>query len=355
MILLGGLAAGVTWWVFHDSATTALPDPVAAGPKPAPLLARAAAAPISLPSADATDDELLRVARLMVGRSASQALVWAQTVDDPVLRQRLHLAVLQAWGEVNLADATAWAVNQEDDPRADLRGALAGAMRQPALAIQLGREILAQNSPYAGLYGAALIDALGAAGQFQAALQFAAAAPADYQEDWLSAGFRNWAAQQPAQALQALDTVTDPDLRDSLFRAIVQGSSNTQPAALAAYALTLPPDQQAYALNQSLYHWSQQDPVNLANWLVNLPPGENFDTGAFFLLNENNSANFAPATAMTWVQSIGDPALQRGSFNHILEQWSQTDPAAARNYVEQARWLQPDDQADILQKLGTPW
>jgi hypothetical protein len=262
---------------------------------------------------------------------------------------------MQAWGENHLADAVAWALDHQDDPRADLRAALTGAMRDPSEAIQLGQELLAQNSPYYRVYGDALINTLDATGQFPAALQFAAAAPADYQEDWLSAGFRSWAQQQPAQALQALNEVADPDLRDSLFRAVVQGWSGAQPATLADYALMLPDDQRDYALNQSMYRWSQQDAAGLATWLVNLPPSENYDTGAFFLLTENNAVNLGPATAMSWAQSIGDPAMQRHSFDQVLQQWNQADPSAAHNYVEQADWLQPGDRLAILQSLDATW
>jgi len=349
IILAGALAAGATWWLLQNPITSV------SSSKPTALLTHIPTPAIALPSTDATDDELLRVARLVVGRSPSPALAWARSSADPALRQRLHLAVLRAWGEHSLADAAAWALNNEDDPRADLRAALAGAMRDPTGAVQLGQELLAQNSPYYHVYGDALINALGAAGQFSAALQFAAAAPADYQEDWLAAAFRNWAQQQPAQALQSLDAVADPTLRDSLFRAVVQGWSAAQPSALAAYALALPEDQRDYALDQGLYQWSHQDPLGLATWLVNVPPGQNYDAGAFFLLTENNAVNLGPATAMSWVQSIGDPALQRHSFDHVLQQWNQADPAAARNYVDQAGWLQPDDRSAILQNLDASW
>ncbi|MGA2053536.1 MAG: hypothetical protein ABSH19_09510, partial [Opitutales bacterium] len=215
IILAGGLAAGAGWWFLQNPAT-----PVASQ-KPAELLARIAPS-VPLPSTDATDDELLRLARIEVVRSPLRALAWAQSAD-PALRHRLQLAVMQAWGERNIGAAVAWALDHETDPRADLRAALAGSMREPVVAIQLGQELLAENSPYAGTFGDALIDALGAAGQFQAAIQFAADAPAGNQEDWLSAGFRNWASQQPDQAVQSLETVTDPDLRDSLLRAVVQG------------------------------------------------------------------------------------------------------------------------------------
>jgi hypothetical protein len=346
IFLAGGLAAGAAWW-FTQNHTAQVSS---ASIKPSSLLAHSPASPITPPSADATDDQLLRLARLQVARSPSQALAWIQSAD-PAVRPRLQRAILQAWGERDLPAATAWALNNETDPRADLRAALTGAMRDPSTAIQLGQQLLADNSPYSGTYGDALIDALGAAGQFQAALQFAAAAPADRQEDWLSAGFRNWAQQQPAQALQALDAITDPDLRDSVFRAIAQGWSGAEPSTLAAYALALPDDQRDYALNQSMFKWSQQDPVGLATWLVNVSPGPNYDSGAFFLLTENNAVTLGPATAMSWVQSIGDPSLQHSSFDRVLRQWTQADPSAARNYVENASWLQSEDRANALQNF----
>jgi len=57
---------------------------------------------------------------------------------------------------------------------------------------------------------------------------------------------------------------------------------------------------------------------------------------------------------MNWVQSIGDPSLRLNSFAHVLEQWGQTDPGAARNYVQKLDGLETDERTQLLQSLPSP-
>jgi len=353
LAFLGGMAAG---YYGHIQQTAKQPDARAR-----PVMAQAVAkAPLSLtavPNAwDATssDEDLLGLARIMIARSPQEAQAWAQSCADAGLRQRLNLAVAQAWGEKNPADAVTWALTQkEDNLSADLKAVVKGAIRQPEAALAIGRELLAQSSVYAGTYGTDLVEALDADGQFLAAVQFAREASADFREDWATAAAQAWAKSQPREALTALDALVDEPLRDPVFRAVVQGWPAAQPADLAAYALSLPAgEQRAYALDQVMFKWSRADPAGLASWLANVPPGPNYDTGAFFIVTESKPANLGPESALNWVQSIGDPGLRLNSFEHVLGQWGQTDPGAARNYVQQVGGLDTEERAQLLQSIG---
>jgi len=220
-------------------------------------------------NATSTDAELLGLARVMLARSPQEALAWAQSADDAELRRRLGLAVAQAWGEKEPAGAVAWALAQNEDSLAvDLKAVLAGAVRQPTVAEEIGRNLLEQNSSYAAMYGTALVAALDTDKQFLAAVQFAKEAPADYREDWMAAAAQAWAKSQPREALTALDALVDEPLRDPVFRAVVQGWPAAQPVDLANYALSLPAgEQRAYALDQVMFKWSQQNPVAARNYV----------------------------------------------------------------------------------------
>ncbi len=299
-----------------------------------------------------SDAELLGLARVMLARSSQEALAWAQSCADPELRRRLGLAVAQAWGEKDPTEAVSWALAQnEESVPADLKAVLAGAIRQP-VAVEIGRNLLAQNSAYAGMYGTALVAALDTDEQFLTAARFAQEAPADYREDWAAAAAQAWAKSQPREALTALDTLVDEPLRDPVFRAVVQGWPATQPADLATYALSLPPgEQRAYALDQVMYKWARQDPAGLAAWLANVPSGPNYDTSTFFMVTEATPARLDPSVALNWVESIGDHGIRLNSFAQVLGQWGQTDPVAARNYVQQARGLETNERAQLLQSI----
>ncbi len=355
LAFLGGMAVNFHV-VSHDNAA---PPKTPGRPAIAKIAVPTRSSPTAVPNAwntSSSDEELLGLARIMIARSPEAALAWAQSCTEAGLRQRLHLAVARAWGERHPADAVNWALTQnEDNPSEVLKAVVIGAIRQPAAAVEIGRDLLAQKSPYAGTYGTDLVEALDADGQFMAAVQFAWEAPTDFREDWATAAAQAWAKSQPREALTALAALVDEPLRDPVFRAVVQGWPAGQPADLAAYALSLPAgEQRAYALDQVMFKWSRADPAGLAAWLTNVPSGPNYDTGAFFIVTEAKPALLGPETALTWVESIGDEGLRLNSFKYVLGQWGQTDPGAARNYVQQAGGLEAAERAKLLQSISPP-
>jgi hypothetical protein len=335
------LAVLLAWWFFRPPATPP-PDRQTGAGNSALLSNRAldGSAPDEFnfgaeAKASDSDEELLQRARLLVQRSPSLALAWAQATRNPALHARLLRVVARAWGEVDPVAAVAWARRQLANRSTLLAAVAAGAVRQPDLAVAVGRQLLAQDAIAGQAFGTGLVDALGADGQFSTALAFAATAPANFQEDWTAAAVRHWAQNQPADAVAALDNLADPDLRAAAFRAVVQGWSSAQPSSLAAFALSLPPgDERSYALDQSLYHWVRQDPVQLANWLYQVPFGPDYDDGVQFLLNETDQTNLPPALAVQWAGTISDQNLRQNYFQREFDRWVQTDPSAAHHYLQ---------------------
>ena len=189
-------------------------------------------------------------------------------------------------------------------------------------------------------------------GQFQIAFQIAVAAPLEHRADFFKTVFSRWARTNPQEAIKSLDTIDDSQFHSAALRAAADGWNAQDPAGLAAYAFALPSnDDRDYALHEAMNNWSMQDPVALANWLNSLPRGTEFDSGVALMLARTDSANRPTDVALQWLESISDLSLRQLSFQQIVAEWTQTDPAAAQDYVKTVAWLDDNQRAQILASL----
>ena len=289
-------------------------------------------------------------------QSPQRAIEWARSQTDSTFRRRLLTAVIRAWGESDPDAAVDWVLVQDlDERRTDMEAALAGAVKQPKLALAIVRQLLVYDPQDTAACGPAFIIALSNAGQFQTALDFLNSAPADSRADWTAATFRRWGQNQPQDAVKALDSITDEDLHNTAFHATVDGWSAGDPAALAAYANSLPAgDNHDYAMNHAFDNWSFQDPAGMAAWLSSQPPGAEFDKGVALMISKTDGANVNPEDAMGWVEGINDPTLKLNSFLRVLGEWNQSNPVAAQQYAANALWLDNQQRQEILKNLQTP-
>jgi hypothetical protein len=222
----------------------------------------------------------------------------------------------------------------------------------PELALAIGWQLLAADPADENGRAATILNALCNAGQFQTALAFASETPTDAHSDWLKLVFARWAQNQPQDAVKSLDTIADPQQHSTAFRALVDGWNSGSPSGLAAYAFALPSgEDRDYALGAALDNWSLQDPAGLATWLNTLPPGVECDVGAAMMIAKSDGANYTPELAMQWVENINDPEIKQDSLLHVLDEWSQTDSAAARQYVATVTWLADSQRQEILGKI----
>lgn len=290
----------------------------------------------------ATDEQLLDLARTVVSRSPRAAIEWARAQSDRILRRRLLSAVIRAWAENDPNVAVDWALAQdEDERRIDLEAALAGAVKQPLVALAIVRGLLENYDPSDSIgAGPALVLALNNAGQFQTALDFINNGPTECRNEWTRATFQRWGASQPQEAIQALSSIADGQLHRDAFHALVDGWSTGDLPALADYVKSLPDgNDRAYAFDKTVENWSLQDPAAMAEWLLNFPRGTDFDQAVATLISRTDSVNRSPEVAMQWAENISDPDLKYQTAEHVLNEWKQTDPAAAQNYAANASWF----------------
>ena len=359
-----GLSGAIAWDVHHRANLPASSIPSAAQAVPVspstrthsdgPQITSASEDAFPNLNGSATDDELLALARKAVARSPQHAIEWAQSQSDSAVRRRLLSAVLRAWGERDPGSAVDWALMQDDGERQnDMDAALAGAVTQPHVALAIVRRLLADDPGDGTAFGAAFIVALSNAGQFSTALEFLKDAPPDARDGWMTATFHRWGESRPQAALQALDSLADGQQRNSALQAIMGGWAANDPAGLAAYAVSMPagPGRDS-GLKLAMDNWSLQDPAGMAAWLNTLPPGAEFDQGVALMLAKTDTANLSTEAALQWVESVSDPVLKFNSLLPVLNQWAQSDLAAAAGYVKNAAWLDDQQRSTLLQKIG---
>ena len=334
-----------------DTATVTMSHPAAP-----PISARLTANHIEsfpMPNNSASADELLELARNGVARSPHDALVWAESCNDPQLRERLLFAVLQAWGEKEPRAAVDWALRENPDSRfIRMEAALKGAATQPEIALEIGHQLIARDPDTGSAYATALVGALSGVGEFQTALQLAIDGPADSRADWLANTFRRWGESQPGDAAKALQSIADKELHDAALQALVTGWAANNPADLASFAMSLSaPEERSRALDAALSEWCLRDPASLGEWLNSAPANPEMDNAVFWLITKTDSVNREPEVALSWVAGITDPSLRRDSLVHVMKEWIQSDSTSAWQYFKNISWLEQTDLQQIAKEL----
>jgi hypothetical protein len=305
-------------------------------------------------SDDDSNEILLEMVRDIVRRSPLQCIAWAQSQTNSILRERLLFAVLRAWGETNPRAAVQWAGSQDEDERQlRMEAALTGAVAQPEVALQIGRDLVAADPETGGAYGMTLIASLSRESEFNEALEFLKDAPEESRADWAGAMFQLWGQSKPEDAVKALESLAD-DVQGKAFDALVSGWAVTSPDTLADYAMKLPSkEERAQALGAAVDSWCLRDPVGMSEWMNDLPQSPALDEATALMVKRTDSLERVPEVAMSWVAGITDAELRRESLQHVVHEWAQTDAAAAKKYIEAAPWIDAGQRQEILQSFST--
>jgi hypothetical protein len=171
----------------------------------------------------------------------------------------------------------------------------------------------------------------------------------------LKAVFTRWAQTSPQDAANALAFIQDKSERTVLFQTIAGAWAANNPSALADYAESLPDgDDKTSALNQVVDSWSLQDPEAFSAWLNKSPSGVNLDQAIAQMISKTDEANRSSEVAMEWVECINDPTLRYNSLLYVMQQWNQSNPTTAQNYLDGVSWLDDSQRAEIVKKSANP-
>ncbi len=283
-----------------------------------------------------------------------RALAIADTENNWLARDALREAALRGWASVAPDDAADWAMRQPvlGERMKCVAAVLAGAVAQPAEALRVGLRLCAADPEPAGAYGHALLNALvERAGDFETALRFATAATmVDRRPFLLDSAFYQWARHDPDRAFERLASITDPVVRESALKGLIEGRSDFDPHHFADFAQKLPAGgDRTQALAIALPRWAGKDPQTALQWINRADPDPDFDPGIAALATSSALIAAQPEIALELTDGICDSTQRTLVKSRVFFEWALRDPVAARRYAESVE--HPETRATLLQDL----
>jgi hypothetical protein len=167
-----------------------------------------------------------------------------------------------------------------------------------------------------------------------------------------------WAQASPADASSWAASLTDPAMRGNFGGQIASVWAGSDPQSAAAWAAdmdrqtavssnetTPDPAGTNYLLTDAIRTWANYDLNGTGDFLNSLPASPDKDGAvASFALSVGLED---PASAMQWVNTIGDPQMQQRLAMVTAIQWQQTDPDGYNQFISTTDVLS-DEQKQVL-------
>ncbi|MEY4488475.1 MAG: hypothetical protein RIQ79_983 [Verrucomicrobiota bacterium] len=307
-----------------------------------------------LPSTPDSEAKLCARLEALAAEDPAAALQLATSAATPRQHELLRNAALQGWASRDSLAAADWALAnvRSEERRAAVEAIAAGAVARPDDAIAAINHLIAADPILACDHGYALVTALAHVGLYERAGEFAASGPAQYRSAWLASTYQQWGTYQPQAALLALEEIADPVASQEARSGLYAGWSGSDPAALVAYAQTLPHgESRLSALNDGLSQWVHRDPAAASAWMDGHDPSPDLDSGAVAIALAPALVTQKPDVAASWAESITDPELRANTLLDLIRLWAEHDVAGARAYAVRSPALRPETRALALATL----
>jgi hypothetical protein len=167
--------------------------------------------------------------------------------------------------------------------------------------------------------------------------------------------FALWGAHDPIRAVNFVNEIADPTLREEAFRGFANGWAESDPAALARYAVDLPPgERRAQAFANALPHWLETDPLAATSWIQErgTDPHPDFDPVILAVTANASVTARRPDLAVSLAESIADPLLRTNTLRTLALKWAESDAGAARRYVEGSRLFTEEERPPLISEMS---
>ncbi|HEX4667543.1 MAG TPA: hypothetical protein VH207_13175 [Chthoniobacterales bacterium] len=115
------------------------------------------------------------------------------------------------------------------------------------------------------------------------------------------------------------------------------------PQAATQWAANLPAEERGSSVGVAARIWAKQDPEAAGDFLNSLGSGRDEAVASFSIVQ----AFEEPAVGLTWAATIADSASRLKTEEIVARQWLQTDPNAARTWIQNSS-LPAADKARLL-------
>ncbi|HEX4343084.1 MAG TPA: hypothetical protein VH255_06820 [Verrucomicrobiae bacterium] len=302
----------------------------------------------SQPGSPARNAALVAMLEKLAAADPDRAMALAKAEGNLKLREDLVQASLHGWARTAPTNAANWALALQDpnDRERALSTVFDGVVAvNPEEALRVGNLVIAQNPDEAAGYGARLIDALCAGGDFAKAAQMASSGGDQTRSAWMGEAYSKWAQFQPEQAADAANAIADADTRIQALHGIVGGWSEADPAGLVDFVTQLPDGSDRDSLiSQSLERWAKVDPTAASQWMNNRDPALDLDQGMAAVASMDS---LKPEVAVGWAESIVDPKTRSETLVTVLRNWLPDDLSAAESFFNSTQNLLPEDRKEV--------
>jgi len=248
------------------------------------------------------------------------------------------------WARQNPQAALTWAdslTSGKSDAIASVLGEVAKSDPEQAAAMlnQLApADRAAAYTEIAGRYGAQ---------DFGAAEAWIRTLPQDEQSAAFAAAIEGLASKSPKEALAQVNRMPDGDAKNQIIPTLVGPLARTDPQAAAAL-VSSQGDQnvQRDSMRQLMPAWTAQDPAAALAFASSQEPGPVYDRAMTSYITNNSSGN--PAEMILLAETIDNDRERGWSVGFTAQRWMQSDPDAARAYIEQTDTISDNMRERLL-------
>jgi hypothetical protein len=177
------------------------------------------------------------------------------------------------------------------------------------------------------------------------ALEHVLAWPAQFRRNGSGAAIYAWAFREPAAALQALDSVEDPELREFMEARLVAGwTHGPHKQSAAEFIASLPESPRRFAyLGMLAWELSKAGPEAVTKWAEAVPESAGRYKASVFLKASSTLAAIDPHRTAQWVEAHQDRSYADGAARVVARAWATSDAPSAMAWLT---GLRPGAQRD---------
>jgi len=235
------------------------------------------------------------------------------------------------WARQDSQGALSWA-NSLTHGKSDALAAVLGevAKSDPEQAAQMLDQLdpddrVSAYASIAGRYGAK---------DFGAAEAWIRTLPHDQQSSALASAIEGLAGKSPSEALTQINRMPDGDAKNQIIPSLMGPMGRSNPEGAAALILAQSdPEIQRESLRELIPVWTAQDPAAALAFASARESGPVYDRAMSSFITSNTAGN--PTEMMRLAETIEDDRERGWSVGFTAQRWMQSDPDAARTYIQQ--------------------
>lgn len=259
--------------------------------------------------------------------------------------------VAREWAKLDPEAALAWANTLEGGDQGSALVSVVGevAATDPAKAAAMAATLSGDDQVRA--YGE--IAGKWASEDFDAAKSWINTLSGEAKERAMSEALQVLARTDPDAAAAELATMTEGNYRDRTVAVLAGEMAETDPARAAEWLGSQETGDYGDAMRRIMNNWAAQDSAGALTFIEAQPVGEVRDAATQTYLWQNQSLE--PARAVALAEAITDDRDRNRTIGMTARRWMESDPAAARAYVESSTALSDRAKERILDGRGGGW